>query len=183
MDNHDVADFHARIHNGTAFLANDWVAISGAGTRELLIVPPDWSECHMNATFSANGEFTVTVYEGTAKTGGTGLTCYNRKRKSGKTAQTSIAHTPSGSGNGTQLFKFTGGSSGIPANSQVGGAFGTYAELVLKNRSDYLIVIAGTDVDVTSIFNFYEIWEPDGVTTTSTTTTTTTSTTTTTTTT
>ena len=180
MEN-DVATYHGRIHNGTAFLANDWAQISGAGTREIMIVPPDWSECHMNMTFSANGEFTVTVYEGTGKTVGTGITSFNRKRKSTKTAQTSLSHTPGGSGNGTQIFKFTGGSSGVPANSQVGGLWGGYAELILKNRLNYLIVVSGTDIDVTSIFNFYEIWEPDGVTTTSTTTTTTTSTTTTTT--
>ena len=153
----DLDSFHERIHNGVAFLANDWYAISGAGTREIMIEPPaEPNESNMKMSFVGNGSFTVTVYENTSKTTGTAIIALNRKRMSTRVAETVFSHTPGGSGNGSQIYKFTAGVSNQPAVSNLGGGLETYHEIHLKPNIPYLVVISGTDVTVTSMFDWYE---------------------------
>lgn len=169
-----IDSFHQKIHDGQAFFHIDWSQISGAGTREILIETGKGQEIHFEGAMSSDGAAVITFFEDTEKVrvGANALTGFNRKRYSLHNSILRLSHTPSGSGDGTQLYKTSVGSTGVGQTSTGGDAASRY-EFILKENTRYLIRVAGTDIDVAIFLNWYQIFEETATTTTTTTTTTT----------
>jgi len=156
-----ISDAHKETHDGNHFVVSEVNSLDDTNTREYLVTTPNttkWS--HFMLTVIGSLDTKIDVYEDTTKTGGTGLTEHNRNRNSSTTATTTVAHTPSGAGDGTLIFTMRFGHDTL--STALGGIVDTSRgenEWVLKQNAKYLIrITSNTDGNnITSILNWYEL--------------------------
>lgn len=154
-----ITTVHAHVHAGRMFTAGYYNAsVLNNGTVELLIqVGSD--PIHLIPRVSCGGDAVLSMFTGvTFSAAGTAVTASNHLSTSAKVTTTTITHTPTITGAGTQfdgIWFLPGGSGG---NAPGGEAFFD-TELVLSANTDYLIRltnISGNSKPAMLNVQFYE---------------------------
>ena len=129
---------HHEIHEGDHYTCADFTDLGNGATYNVLLVTPDTaSRVHMTFQFATESEATVTLFEDTTTSNdGTPITCYNNRRDSVNTAALVLTHTPTITGDGTQLARGKSGS-----GKQVGGEIRGENEWILDQDSKYMLRI------------------------------------------
>lgn len=135
---------HHETHEGNHFYYTEYNTIASGATRELMLTTPNTSKL-INFRFIIHATLvtTVTLFEGTSKTGGTAVTILNNYRDHANVSGATLTHTPAGSGDGTAIFVTSFGSASNPANAS-GGAVTQDDEIILKKNTKYLLRIASS---------------------------------------
>jgi len=150
---------HAEIHEGHAFMLSDSATLNIAGTREIRFVTPNsMTEIHLALQVGTSLAATVALFETTTKAHVVGnvLTPVNRNRNAKDTSEAVACHTPSGAGDGTQIYAVSLGTAG--ALTGAGGSRREQSELILKRNTAYLLrVTSSANANAVSInFDWYE---------------------------
>lgn len=126
---------HYELHEGDAYVAVYLVSSLGSGSsHDHLLVTPDtdkWAHHVLEVISTAEAE--VYVYEGADSTGGTAVPAYNRNRNSANTAAVTVAHTPSVTTAGTQIWVGM-----VWSGNRAGGGQHDLSEIILKQNTKYL---------------------------------------------
>ena len=143
---------HKEIHSGKHFYFTEYFALNSGEDREYLLTTADSdSTPHFKGIIAGTFITTVDLYEGTSLTGGTPITVFNNNRNSSNTAGMTVAHTPSGSGDGTKIYTYKFGNGSTPQTS-TGGFVEPDQEIVLKKNTKYLLrVTSGTNANSLSV--------------------------------
>ena len=160
----DSIDFaHSKVHAGDFYTVSKISnAVASSGTLEIFIITGSTYELHMNFNTSAGGDSEFYLFEGTTvSANGTALTPYNNNRVSSNTAEASFYHTPTITGDGTQLYvDFVPGGSGVfGAGGTAGGPIRSGTEVILKQSTNYLVRVTNTSggaIDLSMGLGFYE---------------------------
>jgi hypothetical protein len=133
----DSIDFpHQQIHFGNHYEIQNWEDVTGAGTSfDIRITTPDTATySHFVFHFQTEDEFTTTLYEGAAVSGGTAVGIYNSNRNSSNTSGLTITTGPTVTSVGTQIRSWkTGAGTGNQGTSTNGRN-----EIILKRNTSYL---------------------------------------------
>ena len=143
---------HHEIHEQHGYSLSYPITVPAANEVEVRI-QTDIKPIHIVWSLTNDAAFTVTVYEGTAKThvGGNVLTPINRYRDSANISTLLVCHTPAGAGDGSVIWAFAGG-----ANKTVTTATNRN-EFILKINAAYLINLSGAQNDLAHLlFDWYE---------------------------
>lgn len=130
---------HHRIHQGVVYSHNQILtAVANDASVNLLLQVPASHAAHLRAVLAAGGDAELRLFEGTTfSNAGTGVTPRNRNRFAGDNAQLTVSHTPTITGDGTELSTvFVPGGRGGNAG---GGTGGLFAEYVLNVGTNYLL--------------------------------------------
>lgn len=155
---------HRYIHEGRAFtyLGNTGSLAAGSGTYSIAITTPvDTSNLRIHfrpVKFSATANtMLMTIAEGSAVSGGTAGTPFNRNRNSHNTSKVSLTYgvTVTTAGNTVGVVAVGGGAN--PSNS-VGGTGNGNEELVLKPGTTYSIKIDNIGATTASTGYFEVFW-------------------------
>lgn len=150
---------HHEIHEGAAYCACHALEL-GAATREYLITAPAGPvETHITLAVLASLDLDAWLFEDTTLTGGTPITPGNRNRNSANSADTTIAHTPSGSGDGNQMLNLMVGDPTGPGALAGGGASSDGRhEFILKSGAKYLLRLTSVSAGcrITVFLDWYE---------------------------
>lgn len=152
---------HHQIHLGQLFSVGYGAeGIADDGVVEILLqVPTTLDEAHIRIDGVAGGNAQFFLFEGTTfSAAGTSLTSINQNRKSANTALVTATHTPTITGDGTEIVSgyIVGGSGG---NAQ-GGIAALFQEIALNPGDDYLLRLknlAGTAQLLAISAHWYEI--------------------------
>lgn len=149
-----------RVHGGGLYLGEYSASVADTNSMELLITTGSKFP-HMSFAIAAGGQVTVYFYESTSKTGGTEITTRNFNRNHSDNNGVTVAHTPSGSGDGVALIdgRLIPGGAGAAPQSRVGGDARSGTELVLKPNTKYLLRVTNTSggtIDINPVLNYYE---------------------------
>lgn len=150
---------HHEIHGGSSYYAIYSATLASAADLEIRFATGSGpSKVHLEYEVTTTGSADITLFEGTslAHVVGNVITAINRRRDSSNTSATTICHTPSGSGDGTQLTNTILLGTGIGGSS--GGVHQGRKELILKPDTAYLIrVLSNANSNRTTVFmDWYE---------------------------
>lgn len=152
-----ISHAHSEIHEGDAYTISMVVALTAGTTFNCIFTTPaNPKRVHFffDCRTAGNG-ITTTFYEGASITGGTPATAINRNRNVTTTAGLTIAHSPTVSGNGTQIF-----TTYLDATKQSGGSSAhSTDEFILKPSTVYLmslVVDAGQNATFSGRAEWYE---------------------------
>jgi hypothetical protein len=145
---------HHEIHGGSGYTLSYPITVPAANEVEIRIAIPNTTKWpHMVWGFTNDADFSITVFEGTAKTheSGNALIPINRNRNSAKVSGLVCCHTPGAGADGNIIWTFAGG-----ANKTVTTAENRN-EFILKQNTPYLVNLAGAQNDVAHLlFDWYE---------------------------
>ena len=130
---------HHEIHEGEHYTVADFTDLANGATYNLLFVTPDTTvRIHMLFQVATEAEATITLFEDTTTSSdGTAITeVCNRRDASGGTADLVVTHTPTITGDGTQLARGKTGS-----GRQLGGEIRGEDEWILDQNSKYMLRI------------------------------------------
>jgi hypothetical protein len=147
---------HHELHEGDMYRAGEQVALANNGTRIIHIKTPNTTvEPHLQYNISNTLELEFQFYEGpTVSRNGTAVTSYNRNRRSTNTATLSIFHTPTTSGNGTELASRREGT-----GKTAGGSARSVAEWILAKNQSYLLAFTSrAGAGTTNYLNWWVVW-------------------------
>lgn len=153
-------EIHANIHRGWMFSASIVdLALADDAAIEVLIQTHATQSAHMRFVAAGGGDVEIELYEGaTFSAAGTPMSASNRNRSSANTADSIITHTPTLTGDGTELHNTLGpGGSGFFATP--GGESRTFEEWVLAPATVYLFRVSnrsGVAAPVSVTLDFYE---------------------------
>ena len=150
---------HRMVHSGITFRYSDAVTIASAGTQDYLVTTPNTTKwCHFNFTVDGTAVTTLSVYEGSDKTGTTSQTLWNANRNSGTTATATVHKgTSGGTTDGTLMINYSSGTatnqSRSPANLE------SSEEWILKQNTKYIFrTTSGTAGNLCNIYlSWYEM--------------------------
>lgn len=134
-----IKSVHHWMHQGKFFQA-DYVdeALADDGTMELLVRLDAGEGGHMRFRASIGGDGRLQLFEGpTVSSAGTGLTVFNRNRRSSNAADISVYHTPTTSDDGDALSDEIIPGGGIFFSA--GGKQDSFEEWILMPSTDYLL--------------------------------------------
>lgn len=135
-----TVDFaHHEIHEGDHYTVADFTDLGNGATYNILIVTPNTAvRTHLLFQVTTEGETTITLFEDTTTSSdGTAITeVCNRRDASGGTAGTVVTHTPTITGDGTQIARSKTGS-----GMKAGGAIRGDDEWILDQNSKYMLRI------------------------------------------
>ena len=149
---------HANTHRGVMFASGYHdMAVVDDGAIELLIQVGS-NSAHTVMSVAVGGDAEAVLFEGTTFSGaGTAVGAANKNRFSSTVAVTTVTHSPTLTGDGTQIA--SGYIPGGTKNSAGGGTGSSFAEWVLATDTDYLIRLtnrAGNVQPLGIIIDFYE---------------------------
>lgn len=147
---------HHEIHGGSMFRAGEEVALLNAATRDILLITPDTTiEPHLQYNISNTLESEFEFYEApTTTANGTGITAYNRNRRSDKVATLALYHTPTVTATGTLLATRREG-----VGKTAGGTARSVSEWVLARNTKYLLrLISRGGAGTTNYVNWWAVW-------------------------
>ena len=156
---------HHEVHSGSSYFVTDIRALNDAATFSYLIECPDTTSwAHILFKIEGSFDTKIEIYEATTKTAGTAMTEWNRNRNSANTAGVVVTHTPGGAGNGNLMWTSRfGNDSGPAGRGGSGGGTRGNNEFVLKQNTDYLVIITSyTDNNNVAVeFDWYEHTDKD----------------------
>ena len=141
--------FHWEMHKGRHFYFTETNTIASSGTREYLITTADTAR-RLHFTFSVDGKYitSVDLFKGTGKTAGTPITPINNDHDSTNASGATWTHTPTGTGDGTNVFTQAFGDGTNPLQAS-GGAINQNDEMILSRNTKYLLrITSGTNSNV-----------------------------------
>jgi len=148
---------HHENHGGNMYSSSFNATLASSATMEVLIVTADSDDlAHMVIETRSSGEANMSVFEGTTVSGaGTALEETNHNRSSSNTAGTVITHTPTITGDGTEL---KGLARHFGSGQQTGGEVRAQDEIVLASDTIYLIRVTSEAAanDITTMLTWYE---------------------------
>lgn len=151
-----IDTLHYRTHYGDTYEAsNIFNGVADDGTAEMLLQVGSAFPPHIIFNVAVSGNAEVHLFEGTTFSGaGTSLAALNKNRFSSKTPDTTFTHTPTTTGDGTQLTSHF-----VPGGTLLGsGAHnGIEFEWVLNTDTDYLFRVTNvsglpSSISITAIF-------------------------------
>jgi hypothetical protein len=148
---------HAEVHQGkfytVSYIAN---GVASASSLEFFFITGANFELHTAILAAAGSDAELYIFEATTVSdNGTALTAYNNLRSSVNTAEGDFYHTPTITGDGTQISVVYIPSSG----TQGGGAVRPGTEVIFKVSTNYLIRLTNTGTgaqDLSLAIGFYE---------------------------
>lgn len=147
---------HHKNHMGALFRYSDSVTLASGIAQVYLLTTPNSSK-RVHLTFSIDGTVVTSVemHEGGDRVGTTLQTAYNANRTSAVTPEMLIHKGISGgTTDGTQLMRYSSGTTTGPSKSGAEAAFET--EWILKPNTKYLIrITSGTNGN---LVNFQPTW-------------------------
>lgn len=149
---------HAEIHEGDTFRYSDALTLGSAGTQDYLITTPNTTRW-AHFTFEADGTAvtTITLYEGSDKTGTTPQTVFNANRNSTSAATVTVHKgTSGGTTDGTAIVNY---SSGTATNQSRSSSTRSHdVEIILKQNTKYILrLTSGTAGNLCNVtLNWYE---------------------------
>ena len=164
----NISTDHKYIHQGKAFEASiETASIAASGTYKIRYKTGTTKYNHSRPTvvYSTANIIKVSFYEGaTFSATGTAITVFNKNRISTTTSTAIVAKGATTSANGTLLFSYIVGTGGSPTSRSGGQAAGTVDEYVLKQNTEYCIVVEniGTTTATTGLLNLFWYEEDDG---------------------
>lgn len=151
-----IDETHHLIHEGKHFfiVGYDDLAISGT-TVFALTTPAGSTRVHMTFLYSADGSYTLEVYENASVTGGTATTPVNNDRNSSNTSSVTVVKNPTVSSNGDLLEQIKVGSNVKFAGTE---QISRENEMILKPSTTYLYrVTANEALTLTYKGTWYEV--------------------------
>ncbi len=154
-----IAYAHDAVHRDIIVQSTDYVA-GVTGTRNYLLRSGDTKENHLVFAVSCSGAARVELYEGaTVSSVGTAIPSQRLNRKSAKSTEMLVFHTPTITLDGSRIQTLYNGGSGA-GGAQQGGDVSAHqdAEWLLKQSTDYLVRLtfeASSNVGV--VFEWYEV--------------------------
>lgn len=151
---------HAYIHKGHTYCAGYLAeGVANDASIEVLFVTGATYDAHLAIEAAGGGDFYVLVFEGTTTSNdGTGVTERNKVRgiASGDTANVTVTHTPTITGDGNQL-----GPTRYVPGGRLGGSAGASGNLrgewVLKPSTKYLVRVTNKS-GVSKTLALYAEW-------------------------
>ncbi len=149
---------HHEIHAGSHFFVTDYQTIGSAASVDWLIVTPDTTKwAHLTFEVQGTAITTAALYEGSDRSGTTGLTEVNNDRNSATAATVAVYRgVNGGTTDGTAIWQSSGGSA---VGSFRGGADNRQeAEIILKRNTKYVLkVTSGTASNICAVkLRWYE---------------------------
>lgn len=160
-----IDSVHENIHKGFVYHAsNKFTTVANGASAELLLVVPALTFPHFHR-FKCNtgaGNIDVYFFEGTTvSANGTQLTAGNINRNSSNTPDMDVYHTPTITGDGTQVAHHWSPPTGAGIGNTIGVTDITNGEeWLLKPSTNYLIRItnnSGGSIDIWTEFLWYEL--------------------------
>jgi hypothetical protein len=152
-----VDSVHHEVHEGIFFNVEHSANVANGNSLEMLITTGA-GQAHAAFAIAAGGQITLYFFEGTAKTGGTGLTPRNMNRNKSDNTEVVVAHTPAGAGDGTAVINGRLLPGGTTQQTRVGGAARANTEIILKPSTKYLLRATNTSggaIDINPVFSYY----------------------------
>lgn len=147
---------HQKNHAGALFRYSDSLTLAAAATQVYLLTTPN-SAKRVHLTFSIDGTVVTSVemHEGGDRVGTTLQSTYNANRTSTITPEMLLHKDVSGgTTDGTQLLRYSSGTTTGPSKSGAEATFDT--EWILKPNTKYLIrITSGTNGN---LINFQPVW-------------------------
>lgn len=154
-----VLDYsHHEIHAGSHYFVTDYQTIGSASSVDWLITTPDTTSwAHLTFEVQGSAVTTTVLYEGTDRTGSTGLSEINNDRNSVNVAAVTVHRgVAGGTTDGTAIWQQSGGSA--TAQFRGGTTTGEASEIILKQNTKYILrVTSGTAGNICSVkIRWYE---------------------------
>jgi hypothetical protein len=146
------------VHKGELFMAEHSDNVANGNSLEMMITTST-SPTHFAVSVAAGGQVTVYLFEGTAKTAGTGITPRNFNRTKSDATSVVVAHTPGGAGDGTAIINGRLVPGGATVQTRVGASARSGTELILKASTKYLLRVTNTSggaIDINPSIVFYD---------------------------
>jgi len=135
---------HHEVHAGCHFFYTDSVSVNSDAAQNYLITTPDTTKwAHFVFDIDGLGVTDIKIYEGGDRVGTSGQTIFNSDRNSATSATTTIHKwTSTGSTDGNLIYSYKSGSD--TNQSRTTSQAEHNEEIILKQNTKYLIVIAST---------------------------------------
>lgn len=150
---------HDAVHRDIIVQATDYAA-GITGVRNYLLKQGSTKENHLIFGVKCSGAVRVELYEGTTFSSvGTPVPPMRLNRKSVKTTEMLVFHTPTITADGVKIQDIYNGGSGA-GGSQNGGDVGAHqdAEWLLKTATDYMVRLTfAASSTVGIVFEWYEV--------------------------
>lgn len=151
---------HQKVHEGR-FFSGGYYNASVADTASInVLFQNSTNYTHTKVTVASSGNCLLYIFEDTTvSSAGTTITPINHNRSSSKTLLGTLTHTPTITGDGTQL----NGPSFIPAgdkHSGAGGEMGFNNELILDISTNYLFRVTNVSGGAAKIGIHVEGYQP-----------------------
>lgn len=148
-------------HIGKRFRIKEGIQLNDSSQEYLLTAPDTDEHCHMVVKVDGAQDTSIRIAEGTGKTGGTGMTAYNKNRNSSNVATLSVSKTPTGTEGTVDVLETA--QWGVPAAGGGRGASGEEsggrAEWELKRNTKYSVTVTALSANnnnITVEFDWYE---------------------------
>lgn len=149
---------HHEIHAGSHFFVTDYQTIGSASSVDWLIQTLNTTKwAHLTFEVVGVAVTTVTLYEGSDRSGTTGLTEQNNDRNSANVAAVTVHRgVNGGTTDGTAIWQSSGGSASGAFRG--GTTSGEASEIILRQNTKYILrVLSGTAGNICAVkLRWYE---------------------------
>lgn len=153
-------EIHTNIHRGKMYSASYLdMSVADDGTIEILVQVASDQSSHLRFGGSVGGDCEMQIYKGTTfSSAGTSMSSHNRNGFSSNTASTTVTHSPTLTGDGTQIY--TGAIPGGTFIFSTGAQTRFFEEWILETSSVYLMRVTNRSASNTPISIVLDFYEP-----------------------
>lgn len=155
-----ISTDHSYIHDGIGFSQTiETASIEAAGAYKISIATGTTKYLHMRAIASSSTAniIEIELLEAPTNSSGTAVTMQNRNRNSSTTSTATVKQGVASTG-GTSLGKYTAGAGGGVQARSGGSVGGENDERVLKQNTDYAIVITNIGATTATVGYISLFW-------------------------